>query len=67
MLKRYNIDTENDDLVQIDLQGDSWVVNENEKVLFTIISFSKGEKVTISIGMKDLEKIRSTINNVLPK
>lgn len=66
-MKRYNIDTLNDDLIQIDLQGDSWVVNsENEEVLFSIIT-AQGKTATISINMNDLNQIRSTINSLLHK
>lgn len=66
-MKRYNIDTLNDDLIQIDLQGDSWVVNsEDEEVLFSIIT-AQGKTATISINMNDLNQIRSTINSLLHK
>lgn len=53
-MKRYNIETLNDDLIQIDLQGDSWVVNsEDEEVLFSIVT-AQGKTTTISINMNDL-------------
>lgn len=66
-MKRYNIETLNDDLIQIDLQGDSWVVNsEDEEVLFSIVT-AQGKTTTISINMNDLNQIRSTVNSLLHK
>lgn len=69
-MKRYNIDTINGDLVQIDLTNESWTVNtEDEVVYLTVFNYNAlpAEQVTIPIKKKDLENLSSFIRNMLPK
>jgi len=65
-MNRYNIETDNNDLIQIDLK-DSWNLQNKEKALFTIIGFNypKTNKCIIQVSRKDLETLRDKINQIL--
>jgi hypothetical protein len=65
---RYNIDTTNGDLVQIDLAGDSWIASDDTSILVTLIKFNTdpSQSLSLSVTKKDLEKIVSNLNIILP-
>jgi flagellar biosynthesis GTPase FlhF len=65
---RYNIDTTNGDLVQIDLAGDSWTASDDTAILVTLIKFNTdpSQSLSLSVTKKDLEKIVSNLNIILP-
>ena len=67
-MMRYNIDTTNGDLVQIDLSGDSWIASDDTAILVTLIKFDTDPSQSLSLPMtkKDLEKIVANINMILP-
>ncbi|NDD55130.1 hypothetical protein EBZ39_14920 [bacterium] len=65
-MNRYNIDTENDDLIQIDIDG-SWTVEKGETAMFCIVrmEYPSTKQCTIGVTHKDLVQIRDTINRIL--
>lgn len=65
-MNRYNIDTTNNDLVQIDL-NDDWTIQEGEEALLTLVRFETPEskRCTLIVNKKDLTKLRDTLNQVL--
>ena len=67
-MMRYNIDTTNGDLVQIDLAGDSWTASDDTAILVTLIKFNTdpSQSLSLSVTKKDLEKIVSNLNIILP-
>lgn len=69
-MNRYNIDTTNGDLIQIDLTSGSWTMNTEDEVAYiTVFNYNAlpAEQVTIPIKKKDLENLASFIKNILPK
>lgn len=69
-MTRYNIDTTNGHLIQIDLTKGSWTVNTEDEVIYlTVFNYnaSPEEKVTVPMKKKDLEQLSSYITNMLPK
>lgn len=69
-MNRYNIDTTNGDLIQIDLTNGSWTVNTDDEVAYvTVFNYNAlpAEQVTIPMKKKDLEHLASIIKNILPK
>lgn len=70
MNNRYNIDTANDDLIQIDLKGGDWKVsNDREVVFFSIIRFSETpenpERLTIPVCKSDLKVLRDKLSQII--
>lgn len=65
-MKRHNIDTENDDLIQIDL-NDTWNIQDGEEALLTLVRFDhpNTKQVTLIVKKNDLIKLRDRLNMVL--
>lgn len=68
-MKRYNIDTHEGDLVQFDLK-DNWTIQrDDDKVILIINRFfeERWHSVSVMLDKNDLNKIRGTIESILPK
>lgn len=68
-MKRYNIDTDEGDLIQFDLK-DHWTIQrEDDKVILIINRFfeERWRTESLMLTMDDLNKIRGTIESILPK
>ena len=74
-MNRYNIDTQNGDLLQIDLSNGWSVTNDHEEIRFTIINFNTPitedtgpffKETTIKIYKKDLHNLLSNLQKILP-
>jgi hypothetical protein len=67
-MKRYNIDTQNGDLIQIDL-NDSWTIQENEEALLNLVRFegpeTKKRYATVIVTKSDLINLRDNLNRIL--
>ena len=63
---RYNIDTTNEDLIQIDL-NDSWTISDGETALLTIVRFEspKDKNLSLIVDKKDLLSLRDSLNKIL--
>ena len=63
---RYNIDTTNEDLIQIDL-NDSWTISDGETALLTLVRFEnpKDKNLSLIICKKDLLSLRDSLNKIL--
>ena len=63
---RYNIDTANEDLIQIDL-NDSWTISDGETALLTIVRFEspKDKNLSLIVDKKDLLSLRDSLNKIL--
>jgi len=75
-MKRYNIDTENGDLIQIDLPN-NWTVNDdNEQIRFAVINYNTPiadeagpfyKESSIIVNKKDLQNLLAHLKIILPK
>lgn len=70
MNNRYNIDTDDGDLIQIDLKGGDWkLTNTKEMAFLSLIKFSETpenpERVTIPIYRSDLIFLRDKLSEII--
>lgn len=66
---RYNIDTANDDLIQIDLKnGNPKVISDREVIFLSVIRFSDSEtneRISIPVCKSDLKLLRDKISEMI--
>lgn len=70
MNNRYNIDTDDGDLIQIDLKGGNWKLTKNREMAFlSLIKFSENpenpQRVTIPIYRSDLILLRDKLSEII--
>lgn len=74
-MHRYNIDTKNGDLIQIDLSNGWSVTNDHEEIRFTVINFNTPinddagpyfKESSIIVCKKDLSNLLSHLKKILP-
>lgn len=70
MNNRYNIDTLDCDLIQIDLKGGSWkLTNTKEMAFISLIKFSENpenpDRVTIPVYRSDLVLLRDKLSEII--